>query len=244
MSGGQQLAIVTPGLPAAIVRSIRFTTRMVCGADGQLEGVMVQGATLIGEHDERAIRAALAVVTAACQPGGFGHATVALTKLRAMTASRPENEAEQHLTGKAYAEEMARYPADIIDEACQRCADVSRWWPAWADLKRECDRLASMRRAEHRALKAALSAPAERPPQPGEEPTREQRLRDVIRIWTDRGQQDRAAGAELALAKLECREPRSWALSQQRARAASATPMDLELAVRARERRQRLEEGQ
>ena len=168
---GQQLAIVTPGLPAAIVRSIRFTTRMVCGADGQLEGVMVQGATLIGEHDERAIRAALAVVTATCQPGGFEHATVAPVRApprarrrgarsprsgRAMTASRPESEAEQHLTGKAYAEEMARYPADIIDEVCQRCADVSRWWPAWADLKRECDRLASTRRAEHRALAVIL----------------------------------------------------------------------------------------
>jgi hypothetical protein len=240
MSG--QLAIITPGLPAAIERSIRFTTRMVCGPDGQLEGVMVQSATLIGEHDECAIREALAVVTAACQPGGFAHATVALTKLRAMTASRPENEAEQHLTGKAYAEEMARYPADIIDEACQRCADVSRWWPAWADLKRECDRLASVRRAEHQALKAALSAPAEQPPQPEEEPTREQRLRDVIRIWTDRGQLGRAAGAELVLAKLEGREPGSWALNQ--ARAASAAPMNLELAVRAQERRQRILESQ
>jgi hypothetical protein len=224
------LALVTPGLPATIATAIRFTTRPTYGADGQFEGTVVDGATLIGQHPEALMRAALTALESASRPGGFQLATIELSKLRAKTAFRSAEGGDQHLIGQAYAEELAGFPQDVIREACRRLAASSRWWPAWADLKCECDRLVAKRRAEHRALKAALDrlrvrpAPALAAPTPL--PTLEERLRTSVVLRRQAGDDRTAARHELKLAEIEKRAPAQWAqdtiaaqLAEQRARA-------------------------
>lgn len=209
------LALVTPGLPATIAAAIEFTTRSTYGADGQFDGSVVDAATLTGHHDEALIRAALAALESASRPGGFQLATVELSKLRAKTAFRSAEGGDQHLIGQAYTEELAAYPQDVIREACRQSAASSRWWPAWADLKRECDRLVAKRLAEHRALKAALDrlrvkpVPALAAPKPL--PTQCERLRTASLLRRQAGDDRTAARFEAELAKLEGRPVEQWA---------------------------------
>lgn len=229
MSG--YLTIQTPGLPAEIAGAFRFETTSVYGADGQFDGVMVSGATLTAACSPDVLAVAIAVLEHASRPGGIGLATKAVTRLRAKTAARAGGLADQHVTGQAYAEELAKYPADIIEAACQRWADNSRWWPAWAELKQECDRMAAKRRAEHRALKDALrqlQTPARTAlPAPSRPETQQERLRTAVVLRRQANDDRTAARFEIQLAKLEKREPEAWArdataaqVAEQAARAA------------------------
>lgn len=213
MSG--YLTLATPGLPAEIAASFRFVTTPVYGADGQFDGVIVSGATFSLACTAETIEMAIAVLERSSRPGGTTLATKALTVLRAKTAARAGGLADQHLTGQAYAEELALYPADIIDQACRRWADNSRWWPAWAELKQECERMAAKRRAEHRALKEALrrmTAPTRTAlPAPSRPATQQERLRTAVVLRRQANDDRTAARFEIQLAKLEKREPEVWA---------------------------------
>lgn len=229
MSG--YLAVITPGLPATISQAIRFTMRPVYGADGQFDGSVVDTATLAGQHDEALLRSSIAALERASRPGGFELATVQLAKLRAKTATRSADGGDQHLIGQAYAEELAEFPSDVIVEACRRWADGNRWWPAWADLKRECDRLSAKRLAEHRALKEALDRIITKPvpalSSPAPLPTQRERLRTSVLMRRQAGDPRKAAVYEQQLAAIEKRPVEQWAadaiaeqLAEQAARAA------------------------
>ena len=213
MSG--YLTIQTPGLPAEIAGAFRFETTPVYGADGQFDGTVVRAATLTVACSPDVIAVAIAVLEHASRPGGTDLATRAVTRLRAKTAARAGGLADQHVTGQAYAEELAKYPADIIEAACRRWADNSRWWPAWAELKQECDRMAAKRRAEHRALKDAqrrLLTPARVAlPAPKRPETQRERLQTAIVLRRQAKDDRTAARFELQLAKIEKREPEGWA---------------------------------
>lgn len=227
MSG--YLTITTPGLPAEIAGGFRFKTDPTYGPDGQFDGVVVTSAVFAATCSEQALRSAIAVLEQAARPGGTMAATRALSYLRAKTATRAGGLADQHITGKAYAEALAEYPADIIDAACNRWADGSKWWPAWAELKQECDRMAAKRRAEYRALKDAL-ARLTTPPRPqlaGPQPlpTLQERLRTSVVLRRQAGDTRTAARHEVELARVEGREPEQWAsdaIAEQLAEQAAA----------------------
>lgn len=229
MSG--YLTITTAGLPATIAKALEFTTRSVYGTDGQFDGAIVDTAALTGEHDEATLRRALEICRDQCRPGGARVAGEELALLERKTVGAKQGEADQKLRGAAYADELAAYPADVIRAACRRWADGNRWWPAWADLKRECDRLAAKRIAEHRALEQALhrlTAPAH--PQleaPKPLPTQVERLRTSVVLRRQAGDHLTAARHEVKLAEVEKRQPEQWArdaiakqLADQRARVA------------------------
>jgi hypothetical protein len=229
MSG--YLTITTAGLPATISSALKFTSRSVFGADGQFDGAVVDAAVLTGQHAEGTIRRALETCRNQCRPGGHRVAAEALTILERRTVGAKQNEADQELRGAAYANDLAQYPADVIQVACQRWADSSRWWPAWADLKRECDRLAAKRIAEHRALEEALrrlSTPA-RPQLAAPAPlaTLQERLRTSVLLRRQAGDTRTAAHFEVKLAKAQNRPVKKWAedaiaeqVAEQKAKAA------------------------
>jgi hypothetical protein len=107
------------------------------------------------------------------------------------------------------------YPADVIDQACANWAIGSKWWPTWFDLKRECDLLCMRRLAEAKALAEAIDALGK--PKPvtiaHREETPEERLIALIAICRKHGRDESAAKAEIALAKLQDRDPEPWALA-------------------------------
>lgn len=262
MSG--YLTITTAGLPATISRALRFSTRSVFGDDGQFDGAVVEAAQLVGQHDEATLRRALEACREQCRPGGHRVAAEALTILERKTVGAKQGEDDQKLRGAAYANDLAQYPADVIRLACQRWADSSRWWPAWADLKRECDRLAAKRIAEHCALEQALARLTAPPrPQlaaPKPLPTLQDRLRTSVVLRRQAGDTRTAARHEVELARVEKREPEQWArdaiaeqLAEQAAAAAeyrriadeaaaarTPTETDVTLAELAKQRRDRI----
>jgi hypothetical protein len=210
-----QLAVITPGLPAVVAKAIRFRMRDVFDADGEYEARVIDRAIVTGDHDEATLRAALAAVDAACQPGGERCATLALTLLRSRTAHRSTSGGEPHVIGKAYAELLAEYPADVIDQACRGWAGISKWWPTWFDLKTVCDRLCARRLAEHKALTEAIANLGKPRPKPlvieQHRETPEDRLTSLIAISRKHNRMESAAKAEVSLAKLQGRDPEPWA---------------------------------
>jgi hypothetical protein len=209
------LAISTPGLPATIQTALKFSTRAIYGSDGQFDGSVVDGAKLIGEHDEATLRIAIAAAARALQPGGIELAMFELGTLRSKTISRKTDDGDAHLTGRAYGEVLAVYPADVIRGACREWADGSKWWPAWAELKAECDRLCAKRLAEHRALTEALKrsqvkpAPALSARKPLA--TEIERRRVSVLMRRQAGDDRTAARFEIQLAAKEGRPPEQWA---------------------------------
>ncbi len=208
-------AIQTAGLPATISTVLKYTTRSVYGDDGQFDGAVVDSAVLTGEHDEDAIRRAITICEEQCRPGGHRVAAEELAILERKTVGAKLGEADQTLRGAVYAAELAQYPPDIIRLACRRWADGSRWWPAWADLKRKCDRLAAKRMADHRAVLAALQRattprrPQLEAPKIGANPA--DRSRDLIAYRRGKGDLRGAAHEERWLAQHRRRDVEAWA---------------------------------
>lgn len=113
----------------------------------------------------------------------------------------------------AYADLLAKFPADVVKDACTEWASGNTFFPAWADLQRICDRMCSKRIALRKALSDALqpkAAPALYLGKPLPE-TREQRLKTIRDAYARIGQTHRSARAERELAALEGREPEEWA---------------------------------
>jgi hypothetical protein len=60
-----------------------------------------------------------------------------LTLLKVKTKMRNVTEGELTLMLSAYADELSRFPADIVVYVLRAWADTNIWFPAWADLATE-----------------------------------------------------------------------------------------------------------
>lgn len=70
--------------------------------------------------------------------------------LGAKTVSRRESDLDGELRAMAYAEELSRYPDDVVVWACRewvRLGEQGKWWPSWAELRALCERRVERRRA-------------------------------------------------------------------------------------------------
>jgi len=84
------------------------------------------------------VRKALAMVELAMTPMPPAGIAAALTKLRALTKARAESAVDMEITVAAYADELARFPADVVRETLAewpRRKD-GKWWPSWHELER------------------------------------------------------------------------------------------------------------
>lgn len=97
-----------------------------------------------------------------------------LAELSVMVARRASEPMDEALRLEVYASRLRAYPADVARSAVLG----KRWqfWPTWAELAGECDRLSAPRRH----MVAALSAPAETPDAPRKRPVGElERMREM-----------------------------------------------------------------
>lgn len=88
-----------------------------------------------------------------------------LAELSVIVARRPSEPMDEALRLEAYASRLRAYPADVAKQAILG----KRWqfWPTWAELSRECDRLSGPRRhmlAELRGPFDAVDVRRERAP--------------------------------------------------------------------------------
>jgi hypothetical protein len=201
-------------LPTLLAPLISYETASIVGSDGQFEGVKITGCVLKGRPDEATIRDALQAVQRECQPCGAKFALAQLGPLKARTKSRADTDGAVNLA--TYADWLAEYPADVARQACEEWARGMIFWPAWAELQRVCDRLASGRLAVRKALLKALE------PKPNVHylgkpipETRVQRLQGAINAFLRHSMPDKASATEMILAKEQNREPEAWAVEAQ-----------------------------
>ena len=98
------------------------------------------------------------ITSAACQK--------ALAKLRYLTKVRNESTEDIRLTLLFYAEELTKYPADVVRHVLDTQKNISPWWPAWSELKERLDRYTSKRRRLHEALTSGRRSPTSSPDKP------------------------------------------------------------------------------
>lgn len=107
-----------------------------------------------------------------------------LAELSVITAKRADDEFTETLRLAAYASRLSAYPADVARAAC--LGREWRWWPTWAELKDECDRLAAPRREMASALRIAAQPRQEAPADDRKRVTPERAAEIMREIWGER----------------------------------------------------------
>jgi hypothetical protein len=124
----------------------------------------------IGEDDRQS---ALAFLDDALAPAGEAFVIAELGRLRALTISRDVGQ-DLTLVLAVYADEMMRYPADAVREVLRGWR--GKFWPAWAELADQLDRLVGPRLALRATLQRGYRKPEYSPdwtPPPTEDEKRE-----------------------------------------------------------------------
>lgn len=98
----------------------------------------VIGYTLKPGCDPAEIRAALAIVEAACEPALVKIVIQELARLNSVTQSRErqDGDLEAHYVGMA--EGLSDFPADVIRDGCRSYAKCHKWRPTLAELRDFC----------------------------------------------------------------------------------------------------------
>ncbi len=225
-------AMLTAALPATVSTAIVWTKTSVFGADGQFDGVAVAGAVIKPGATLRDLIAALAAVERSLLPCANGDVVIeALGAMYATRRSRPGEQIDEETSLQVLAERVREFPRDVLVETGNHFIDSTPWMPAISEFLQIADRKMRLRRALKKALDEAIaraSAPARTAlPAPSRPATQQERLRTAVTLRRQANDDRTAARFEIQLAKLEKREPESWArdaaatqVAEQTARAA------------------------
>lgn len=193
-------------LEASLPPSVRTSKREIwtdrgtpdTGWDGELTAV--EWTRDLSEADRLE---ALRMVDQSLTPMTGAECQKALAKMRYMTKVRNESTEDIRLTLMFYAEELRKYPGDVVREVLATQASVSPWWPAWSELKDRLDVRTAKRRRLHEALTRARHSPKPsdakplsydpRPP-PGVTPAMMQKAEAIV---AERHARKRAAKEEI-----------------------------------------------
>jgi hypothetical protein len=161
---------------------VRYEGRYPSGPNGErLPSYMVAtGCTL--QSTEEARRAALADMRKFLTPAPQREIEAWLAELSVIVVRRAQGEFDEALRLEAYAGRLRAFPADVA-----RAAVLGRswqFWPSWAELEAECNRLASPRRAMLAALERPLGAPE--PPRIAPDDAAKDRFRREIEAFEQR----------------------------------------------------------
>lgn len=125
-------------LAPSVVTSMRST--MYLGPDSGRIGTILAW-TLEGAPPEADARAALEVLQILMEPADPQAVQVEISKMRALTVSRNENEDGQSFLLAAFGEqiEIEAYPLDVVKAACREVISGLKFWPSWAEYKERAD---------------------------------------------------------------------------------------------------------
>jgi len=69
-----------------------------------------------------------------------------------MTVHRRRDDDDVAMLAVGFIERLARFPADVVERACDRWIEREEFFPAWAELRAEIDKLMRGRLALQRAI--------------------------------------------------------------------------------------------
>jgi hypothetical protein len=113
------------------------------------------GYSLRSGADPTELATAIAIVEATLRPCPDAVVKKELLRLKLTTKSRTQSEDELVFQVAVYADELARYPEDVVVDALRYWGSREKWWPAWAELKSLLDDRCERRFALADALRHA-----------------------------------------------------------------------------------------
>lgn len=146
-------------MSSALVSHMLVTTEAMTGADGQFERIRIASFRMKPGMDVRQAEKDFVHVRDALRPAGKTAVVPIVARLKAMTKSAAAGPKEDAFAAAVIAEELAAYPLDVVQWACQYWTTggaESQWFPSWPELKDLCERRASPRRRLHKALQWVL----------------------------------------------------------------------------------------
>lgn len=196
--------------PTAVKQALVIEHRNVFDESGQLADVVIRSVKLKSWVPRQDLEQAARMVEASLRPGGFEANMSATKTLLAVARQRSVDPKDARATMEVYGTQIAGFPTDAVEAACDKWMRRSPFWPALSELIEAIEYELRPRRAVLAALKRAIEA---NEPEPLPQETREERLTNAVRILRKHGREESAAKSEIELAKLQERDPEPWALA-------------------------------
>jgi hypothetical protein len=124
----------------------------VIAADGQFDRLVPGAITIRANADVELGRRLLRALDRVCDPCREATATAAFAELRALTVARSRSDEDLEMMAAGYISRLAEFPGDVVHEAVRRWVEREQWFPSWAELRAEIDKLVSGRQRLRRAL--------------------------------------------------------------------------------------------
>lgn len=101
------------------------------------------------------VSAALQALDEALEPAPKASIIKALVRLRLSTNSRAQDADDARVQNAIYADELAEFPWDVIEEALRKLARLEDWFPPISKVRDQCQELVRWRRVTRDALARA-----------------------------------------------------------------------------------------
>jgi len=105
----------------------------------------LMGYSLAGPISELDRHAALVALEVACAPAPLEETIILLGRLKVLTISPAQHGEDLQVQLKCYADELSRYPADIVRHVLRTHARQSKFWPTWSEIEERLSLHASRR---------------------------------------------------------------------------------------------------
>lgn len=142
--------VLVASLPPLVASSLTERRRSfvdpVYGFDTILDGYS------LGECPREDLAVARELVAHTLLPAAQNIIVSELARMRMMTKARPEAEGDLRLLGAGFAEEIRKYPSDVIRGACRKWSRTEKWWPSLAELTALLDRAVARRKFLEEAM--------------------------------------------------------------------------------------------
>ena len=101
---------------------------------------------VISDGGRKMCRAAVKAFDQALKSARPGVVKKAIARVAISTRSRAEDGDDIRFRIEVYTDELARFPEDVVLEACQRWARSEKWFPAVSEITERCENLVRYRR--------------------------------------------------------------------------------------------------
>lgn len=118
---------------------------------------------LVAEPPAADLAHAIDIAETALAPAPPKRILAELTRLRALTVSRDQSTTDLELIAAAYTDELAQYPVDAVVSVLRDWPRAHRFWPSFAELNEQLERIVTPRRELLRALRRGYQPPETSP---------------------------------------------------------------------------------
>ena len=153
-------------MSSALVSHLLVTTEAERGADGQFERIRLGPFQMKPGMDLRSAEKDFVRLREVLRPASQDAVAPLVARLKAMTKSAGAGPKEDAFAAAVIIEELARYPLDVVQWACEYWTTggrESQWFPSWPELKELCERRISPRRRLLNALQWVLDGELDTP---------------------------------------------------------------------------------